>query len=367
MNKKFKPAWKVLIVLFFVSVALFSGISLISYSNYIEIPEKEWQRYRDIVILTAGIVTLILTYWRSSILSEQIKLQTQTTETQTKQISIQDRSRLDEQFKQAVEFLAKEEHSAQTGAVFMLAALAKHSPEHTQRCLDMLCSLNEWMAERLEKIPNYFSRKEKNEKGKEINKKILWRDKVFKLDQTSLDDYWKKYLQTGNPDSAPDDKAREEAKNYIAQERLSQTVIKETEKIITEVIRKKLDDQAFAKLYPQGLSLAQRFLPQINLYFSHLKKRFVFHSAHLEGANLWSAHLEGAKLRSAHLEGANLESAHLEGANLESAHLEGAYLWSAHLEGAKFYDIKIDAKTNFKNSTGTPKEMSEEVKKRLKR
>ena len=329
---QFKLDWLIFLACFLI---LYGGTYLLQYSEdwvKLEEGERKWQRYRDIVVLTAGMVTLILTYWRSFILQKQ-------TDNQSEQVNIQDRTRLDEQFKQAVEFLTKEDDNARTGAVFMLAALAKHSPEHTQRCLDMLCSLNEWMAERLEKESNYFRR---YEKGKKIDKKTVWRDKIFTLDQASLDKYWRDYLRPNDSESAPTDETRKEARIHIAQERLSQLVIKEIEKIIAEVSEKKLSDKAFKKSYPQNLTLAQRFLPQINLSNLTLKKRFSFESAIMKGAYLRSAHLEGAYLRFAHLEGAHLWYAHLEGADLVSAHLEGADLGYAHLEGADLVSAHLE-------------------------
>jgi uncharacterized protein YjbI with pentapeptide repeats len=332
---------------------------------------------RDVAIFSGAIFTIIFTYWRNSIAQkqmhlqgkqiekqgEQIKIQgeqltiqagqlkiqtqqltlqttqtennTQQIENQTRELQIKDQQRNDEQFKQAVEMLGKTDggFALQQGAVFILVALALRSPEHTQRCTDMLCSLNEWMAERLAREPDYFRRKDETDKDF-----VMWIDRIFAGDTTSLTAYWNRYIKHGEETdltaSAISSEQLAAARAACAAERLSQLVIKELRKII-EQLEPEADGQS------RSLDLGQRYLPQLDVSDLELGNRAKFTNTNLQGANLDRGELQGVRLDDANLQGASLDIVNLRGVSLASANLQGASLHYANLQRARLVGANL--------------------------
>ena len=97
---------------------------------------------------------------------------------------------------------------------------------------------------RLDKDKAYFAREV-------AQPATIWRDRIFKFDKASLNDYWQKYLRTAD-DGEPKDNDRTAAKKYIDAECLSQVVIKEVEKIVREI--SEINDEDFKKFYPKDLT-----------------------------------------------------------------------------------------------------------------
>jgi uncharacterized protein YjbI with pentapeptide repeats len=394
---KFPKHWRKIIPYIFVLILIFIVIDFIIWLKYQEswlfaniiesyqanvykATEKEKpEAVKAVMLAVAALITLGFTYWRNSIFSRQIKtlqkqtenqgeqlkiqadqltlqdrqvqnqgeqirlqgeqltiqteqltLQTRQVENQTRELQIKDQTRNDEQFKQAVEMLGKADagFAAQQGAVFILVALAQRSPEHTQRCVDMLCSLNEWVAERLEVEPDYFKRWDKADDAF-----IPWISRVFRENNTAMTAYWNRYLRhNAEAESANiDSELTKQVLTAMNREKLSQLVVKEMRKILQSLANnnasKKEDEQ-------QTLTLAQRYLPQLDGSGLLLGEMVNWQEARLPGANLFMAQLQGADLRGAQLQGAVLYEAQLQSAVLFQAQLQGAVLYKAQLQGA---------------------------------
>jgi uncharacterized protein YjbI with pentapeptide repeats len=328
-----------------------NAIRLYHAHVYQSMPIHKKDAVRDVVLASAALITLAFSFWRNSIFSNQIKtlqkqtenqteqltLQTQQVENQTRELQIKDQTRNDEQFKQAVEMLGKADagFAAQQGAVFILVALAQRSPEHTQRCVDMLCSLNEWVAERLEVESDYFKREDKADK-----KFIPWISRVFWENNTAMTAYWNRYLRhSAETESASiNGDCTKQVLAAMNREKLSQLVVKEMRKILQSLsdsnTDKKEDEQ-------QTLTLAQRYLPQLDGSGLLLGKMVNWQEARLPGAVLYEAQLQGAVLRRAQLQGAVLREAQLQGADLIGVQLQGADLREAQLQGAYLIGVQL--------------------------
>jgi uncharacterized protein YjbI with pentapeptide repeats len=366
---------------------LFANIIESYQANVYKATEKEKpEAVKAVMLAVAALITLGFTYWRNSIFSRQIKtlqkqtenqgeqlkiqgeqltlqdrqvqnqgeqirlqgeqltiqteqltLQTRQVENQTRELQIKDQTRNDEQFKQAVEMLGKADagFAAQQGAVFILVALAQRSPEHTQRCVDMLCSLNEWVAERLEVQPDYFKREDKAD-----DKFIPWISRVFRENNTAMTAYWNRYLRhSAEAESASiNGDCTKQVFTAMNREKLSQLVVKEMRKILSWLANntegKEEDKQ-------QTLTLAQRYLPQLDVSGLRMNKMVNWQQARLQGAGLQYAQLQGANLYEAQLQGAVLIRAQLQGANLREAELQGAGLSYAQLQGANLREAEL--------------------------
>ncbi|WGK68099.1 pentapeptide repeat-containing protein [Candidatus Haliotispira prima] len=295
-----------------------------------------------------AIMTLILTSQRNRNLDKQVENARKQTENLTKQTEnltkqtenltkqtenaiektkVQDETRLDQQFLDAVKLLGDSsmDYSGREGAVYMLSALAQKSPDHTQRCVDMISSLNQWMGERIQNRPDYF-RRNANVDEKNFSR---WRTRVFTTDQGGLQKYFQEISK--KEENQPEDQI---LKKQIENERLSQTVLKELEEIIAEFLQR--EDNG------KPLNLNHRYICQINLGGKQAGTgRISYSFAKLQGAKLSNANLQRAKLSNAKLQGAYLWGANLQGAYLANANLQGAYLANANLQGAYLANAKL--------------------------
>ena len=295
--------------------------------------------FRNVLIGIAGVITLIFA-WRRLIIAGEQK------ETQVEQIKIESDRRLSERFDSAVTSLSKEldENSfpAHLGAISSLQTLAIDSPENTQRCLDIICSCNQWMEGHID-------------------------DFVGKGDESTYSSW---LLKENNRIASKNQKG----KITLLHEKRSQGALVSISNILTEISTSNpeqlcklkfhnkmlcgislnnliLDGIDFKNTYLVAASLDRTSLKQANLNSTNLQRASLHNAhlggaylrgAHLESASLDNVHLEGASLIWAYLEGASLMWAHLEGVSLDCAHLEGAYLGGANLQGASLHDVHLE-------------------------
>ena len=287
---------------------------------------------RNILIGIAGAVTLGFAWRRLRIADQQKDAQVKQTEShirqteshirqtesyieqtkaRVKQTEIESDRRLSERFDTAVAALSKDLNEntfpAHLGAISSLRALAIDSPENTQRCLDIICSCNQWM----DGYMNEF------------------------IKAGSLTPYSSLLLNEDNRIAKTDDPNK---KNQITllHEKRSQEALVAISHILTEISVESVERLKGLKFHNKmlcGISLDNLKLNDINFRNTHLVAASL-RSTSLNRANLIRANLQGASLERAELRGASLNSAELQEASLERAELQGASLWYAKLQGA---------------------------------
>ena len=236
--------------------------------------------------------------------------------------------RFDERFDNAAAALSKklDESSfpAHLGAISGLRSLAIDSSEHTQRCLDIICSCNQWM----EGYINEFLKKGGFEpySYRLINEDNRIGNNNKEVEVTLLQE-----------------KRSQEALVAISHILDNLSITNPEQLKILKFHNKMLCGISLRDITLEGIDFRNTYLVTANLNYISLKKAKLY-GAHLEGAFLWRTNLEGAFLNGAHLEEAHLEEANLNEAfldyaylgkaHLSGAHLEGAFLNGAHLEGA---------------------------------
>lgn len=287
---------------------------LLSNKFFGELKDKDSPLYlRNVIIGIAALATAIFTWWKNVLNAKQVettKEQTKNTQVQLdqiqKQILIQEESRLDSLFAKAVDFL-KEENDLITriGGVHTLNDLAISSPKHTQKCIDMLCSLNEaWMPSMLEHNPQFFETKN-NWINERISNELLAKYSVF-ITQT----------QTNLLDSSPI--------KLIERISISQSVIKSIS-FIVQYINEKIPNEKF--------DLSYKYLCSIDLSGKNLSN-FKMVNTILIGANLSETNIQESNLSKANLENANLVRANLQKTLLYSVNLKSTILYGANFQEA---------------------------------
>jgi uncharacterized protein YjbI with pentapeptide repeats len=331
--------------------------------------EKYHQSFKEVVIGLGAIITLVFQFLREWNFNRQVKSaeiqtdnQTRQIVNQTRELEIRDQTRNDEQFKQAVEMLGDAEASLlkKQGAVFILVALATRSPEHTQRCVDMLCTLNEWMAERIDNNPDYFrlrDEKAKDEMGQDFKP---WIERIFRRDKDFISLY-AKYMMGIDWDwqSQP---VLQRINTAMDTECLSQLVVKEMRKIIEEIGRR---NNAIALTEPNSrhldefyyvrrergqrdlLNLGNRYLCQLDISGIELHASVNFSYAILYGmraqkTNTSKADFTGAQLRGADFDHGVFINTDFSRANLSYAHLNYAKMSYCKLEHATSYGADFE-------------------------
>ena len=284
---------------------------------------------RYILIGIIGVATLIFTGWRAHIADQQ-------KEDQVRRTNIEISRRLSERFDGAVAALIKDltdsSFPSHSGAISGLQALAIDSPEHTQRCLDTICSFNEWMKEYVDEFTSAGSHDPYSSRLLKEDSRIANKNNGGKI--TLLDERRSQKALV--------------AVSYI----LEKIYAKRPEQLQKLEFYNKmlcgislrdliLDGITFQNTYLTAASLGRTSLKQAKLYGTNLQGATLW-DAHLEGATLDGVNLEGASLASVHLEGANLRDLHLEGVNLKNLHLKGANLWDVHLEGATLEGVNLE-------------------------
>ena len=302
---------------------------------------QEPLNFRNIFIGIAGVATLVFAGWRTYIANQS---------------RILDKGRrFDERFDSAAKALSKDLNEssfpAHLGAISSLCALAVDSSKDTQRCLDIICSCNQWMEGY---IDEFF-------RGKGNKPYSLW---LLKEDNRIAN------KNNGGEITLLHEKRSQEALvaiSYILEEisakrheqlkelnfynkvlcRISLNDIKlddinfeNTNLIAASLDRASLKQAQFSGANLKGASLWDTNLEVANLEVANLEGANLL-SSNLGGAYLWGANLEAANLGAANLEGSNLEGANLEGTNLEGANLEEAQLINTQLQGAKMDNVDL--------------------------
>jgi hypothetical protein len=280
---------------------------------------------RNIALLLAAIATAVFTWWKNNI--------------NQKVTEIQESTRQDSLFAQAADFLKENNDLATRKAgVYILKDLAMSSPNHAQKCIDMLCSLNEsWMPKFLKDYPFFFiiNRDFPNIKNiEEIELKET-------CDETDLIEIL--YFT--------DDKNC--YKNQMALSQLVLLTVSEIIRYISQNIEYRGPYNLSYKFLCSGNSEGIDFrkfdnLEGVNFQSANLSEAN-FQLADLGEANFQSAYLSEADFQSAFLCGAHFESSYLNKANFESTYLMHAHFELADLSGTHFESAEL-AFTDFRNA-----------------
>ena len=310
---------------------------------------EEPLNFRNIIIGIAGAVTLVFAWQRIIIVDEQKEDQVQQTKShiqqtrnqirqtrnqirqtrnQIRQTNIEAGRRLSGRFDNAVGALSKElsesSFPAHLGAISGLQTLAIDSPKHTQTCLDIICSCNQWM----EGYIDIFVKKKS-------------------------DDPYSSWLLNEDNRIAKKGNKNKASKITLLQEKRSQEALKSISYILKEISSNGPNQPQILKFHNKmlcGISLRDikidRFdfkktcLVAADLYNISLNE-FIFNSQgrfviddDLRLTNLKGANLQGASLNNAQLQKASLGNTNLQGVNLRGANLENAYLDDVNLQGA---------------------------------
>ena len=321
----------------------------------------ELLNFRNILIGIVGIATLIFTGWRTYIADQQ-------KESQVKQTKIAEGRRLGERFDNAVEALSKnlDESSfpAHLGAISGLRSLATDSAVNTQRCLDIICSCNQWMegyldefAKERRKFPyshlllNEHNRIAKNNK---IGHVTLLHEKCSQESLTST-------LNKGEKITLLHEKRSQEALVAISHilKKISTNDPKKLKKLKfhnkmlcgISLSNLKLDGIDFQNTYLVAADMYNVSLNKAKLNLANLQKTYLekaslrgasLRRANLKISDLWDANLQGAFLWKAKLQGASLSRANLQGSFLNNSNLQNAYLGGANLQGTFLKNIDLE-------------------------
>ncbi len=291
--------------------------------------------------------------------------------------------RLDERFDGAVNALSKpltsDSYPAHLGAISSLTLLAIDSPDNTQKCLDVLCSCNDWMGDYLDKFSNKY-------KEETIDKyKYLMVEYIVKV--TGNKDYSDEVdltlesfdeLNYEYPSDMPNKGAelypykRLTESNRIAnnlavgkivsilEEKRSQVVLRAVKEILIALSTKNKSSLDFKNKFLCGIDLSnwlakdsQKYinLDNIDLSHSYLNGVFMF-NVQIKRANLKKSDMSGAMLflsnayktnfRSAELENAWLFRTKLESAELNHAKMQHSHINSCNLQGTQLRHAALD-------------------------
>ncbi|MBC8485363.1 MAG: pentapeptide repeat-containing protein [Ignavibacteria bacterium] len=300
-------------IIFLIAIILtLSHIGKVGFDEfYNEFRNKEKPFYLvNIAIVFAALATAIFTYWKN-IINQRISL-------------IQEQTRQDNLYAKAIKLLNEENDlTTRKGGVHILKDLALTSSAHAQKCIDMLCSLNEsWMPKFLNDYPDFFKLNSNFPNIKNIDELKLTKDLFINGDLN--------------------------ASSYIDQISLSQLVLNSMSSIINHISTNDDYNDTYDLSYKylcsidlNGINFKKFKLNNLNLHFANLGKANL-HSTYSHGINLKSAYLAEANLQSADLNEANLKSAVIFRANLRStelifANLQHINLTEANLQSAELY------------------------------
>lgn len=292
-----------LFVIVFLAVLLvliyFTKINLGEFSK--ELGDKDKPFYiRNIALLLAAIGTAIFTWWKNALTQ--------------KTIEVSESTRQDELFAQAVGLLErKNDLTTRKAGVHILKDLAMTSPKHAQKCIDMLCSLNEfWMPKILTSYPNFFEHNPSFSRIKDPNSIIL-------------KNLQGQYLASVHPFF----------KNYMDDISLSQLVLATIPQILSH-INKNIE-------FNSEYSLSHTYLCSIRLIGLDFHK----FCANMDGVLLLNSDLLMANLSSAVLNSANIGSSRLDFANFNYAELSYANLSLSDLSYTQLNEVDLsNAKLN---------------------
>ena len=273
---------------------------------------------RNIILGIAGAVTLVFTGWRTYIADEHLNLEYQQRESEIRQNEIESDRRLSERFDAAVDVLSKDlnrrSFPAHLGAISSLRALAIDSPENTQRCLDIICSCNQWMEEYLDEFVKGGSSNPYSSRLLKESNRIIKQDSQYNADEITL-----------------------------LHERRSQESLAAISNIVAKISTNNPEQLKRLKFYNKmlcGISLSNLKLDGIDFRNTYLVAADLSDIS-LNKAKLEHAQLQGASLDKVNLEGASLDDANLQKASLNKANLQGASLDKTNLEGASLVDTNL--------------------------
>ena len=268
---------------------------------------------RNIIIGIAGAITLVFAWRRLVIVDEQKEAQIDQTQSYIEKTEIAADRRLSEKFDNAVDALSKKldgsTFPAHLGAISSLRALAIDSLKNTQRCLDIICSCNQWMEEYM----NEF------------------------IEIGSSTPYSALLLNNDNRIAKKDNEIT------LLHERRSQEALVAISHILKKISTdnsKEIKTLSFHNKMLCGISLNNIKLDGIDFRNIHLVAASL-DIISLKGANLDHANFQGASLRVAQLQGASLEWAQLQEASLINAQLQGASLEWAQLQEASLINAQL--------------------------
>ena len=264
---------------------------------------------RNILLGFAGITGLCLAAWRSRVLDRQAKTMEQRRDQDRKEFKIMEQRRVDERraeerseerryderFADAVKSLSKElnetSYPSHLGAIVALRDLAIDNNNYTQRCLDILCSCNQWMEGYLEKFAASAYAK-------------CYADKLLAKD-TRI--------------------AKSTSAITLHHERRSQASLQ----YISSVIRYLGENNEQENILSR-LNFSNKMICGINLF-----------NAKIIGINFSNAYLNGADIGAANMQSANLSYAKMQGVNLLGADMQQANLFKTQLQGANLMSVKL--------------------------
>ena len=339
---------------------------------------------RYMLIGLAGLMALVFTGWRAYI-ADQNRI-------------LGKSRRFDERFDNAAASLAKELNEstfpAHLGAISGLQALATDSPEHTQRCLDIICSCNQWMEGYIDKFIEKKSKgiysswllKEQDRITKEDNQNnignitllhekrsqeslaaishILAEISVKRPEQLKELNFHNKMLCGISLNNLKLDDINLENTYLVASDlnniSLNNVKLDRAKLQGTSLDHATLQGVSLDHANLQGVSLYRTNLQGSSLYYTNLQGSSLYYTnlqgsslyrtnlqgsslwhANLQGASLWHANLQGASLDHANLQGASLNNASLQGASLRGTNLQWTYLYNANLQGASLYNANL--------------------------
>lgn len=345
--KKFRFQFFLLIIALVLFSAIAGHIYQVSWASFFnEFGNKDRPFYLvNIAIALAAIATAIFTWWKNTISKEQVEVAQRQTEEQIKQtqnlirqtdnaqrqtenlieqtknaqrqIELQEDTRLDYLYAKAIEFLnQRNDPITRKGGIHILKDLAITSPKHTQKCIDMLCSLNEvWMPFILNQNINFF-----------IDENYDWLNR-----KVSLEDLEKKFM-IKNIDT------NYEKKEWLLEEiSVSQSVLKEIVNIIQHINQ---TEEGLEELY----DMSYKYLCSIKLNAINLTN-FKTNNINFTGANI-----EGCDLQTTDFSGSNFE-----GSKIYSTKFQDSELNECNFTSVKFFGVKLQSadifKSTFRNAT----------------
>ena len=373
-----------------LSITYDESASFFSNQTWFFVPKRisslhEPLNIRNILIGIFGLISLIFLWWRNTIADDNLKLEK--------------KRRLDERFHEATQTLSRNLNSktypSHIGGISTLTQLALDSKEQTQRCLDVICSCNEWMKpfadefkyDRTQKCyserelyinVNSTANKSKNNKNlrDDLNKKVKWRNSVSleeeKRSQKALNAVALILQKIANHELKEDNNFIKLSELNFRSAMLCGINLRRLELVGINLREANLNgadlqDANFNNAQLQDVKLSWANLSKINLEEANLtgiqlRKSMLYktnllranmseaelqgtnllHSS-LSGANMSNSNLQFANLRNSSLYGVNLDNAQLQGTNLRYTKLVGASLYKTHLEGANMRGANLQA------------------------
>ena len=304
-------------------------------------------------ILVGGISLfgLYLLYIRTKDQTEKTKDQVQRTKLETER-------RLDERFDGAVNALSKQltsdSYPAHLGAISSLTRLAIDSPQNTQKCLDVLCSCNEWMEDYLDNFSINYSEGTMGKYGNLMLEYIIrmtegndYSDEIDltlkHLDQPKL--RHERHFDLPNSEVALYPYMRITKDNRIVKkhkvgkevniltEKRSQVVLRAVREILVALPNQNKKLLNFKYKFLCGIDLSnwpaknsKKYINLDDIDFSH---------SYLNGAFVFNVQIKRANLRNADMSGVILFLSNAYKTNLCSVKLTRAWLLKAKLELAE--------------------------------